>query len=53
MVMVNKLANDESDRFKFVDDLSIQLGEKGVSSEADRIMVGLSRQAEEGKMIVN
>ena len=54
LAMVNELANDESDRFKFVDDLSVlELGEKSVSSEADRIMASLSRQAEEGKMIVN
>ena len=52
--MVNELANVETDCFKFVDDLSVlELGKKSVSSKADRIMASLSRQAEEGKMIVN
>ena len=52
--MVNELANDETDCFKFVDDLSVlKLGKKSVSSKADKIMASLSRQAEEGKMIVN
>ena len=52
--MVNELTNDESDRFKFVYDLSVlELGEKSVSSETDRIAATLSREAEEDKMIVN
>ena len=52
--MGNELANAESDRFKFVVDLSIlEQGETSVSSEEDRIMASLSCQAKEGKMIVD
>ena len=54
LLTVNELANDELDHFKFFDVLSVmELGEKSVSSKADRIMVSLLRQVEVEKMIVN
>jgi len=52
--MVKELANNRSDCFKLIDDLSVlELGEKIISSEVDRIMASLSRKAGEGKIIVN